>query len=92
MSKSGNRYPSKLKFQIVLELLGGESTGRLARAYGVHPSSIRRWRRTFMKNGPSVFEARRGTADYENRISELQRLLRRKEVVAALLRNFLDRR
>ncbi|MGM0628104.1 MAG: transposase [Candidatus Fermentibacterota bacterium] len=92
MSKSGNRYPSELKFQVVLELLEGESIGRLARAYGVHPSSIRRWRRTFMKNGPSVFEARRSTADYESRISELQRLLRRKEVVAALLRNFLDRR
>lgn len=33
------RYPAKLKFQVVLELLRGDKTaGQIAKAYGVHRS------------------------------------------------------
>lgn len=91
MSKNRNRYSPRLKFQVVLELLEGKSVGQVAKAYGVHPGSISRWRRKFMENGPSVFDTDGKTADYESRISELEQLLGKKEVEIALLKNFLGR-
>jgi len=40
------RYPPKFKFQVVLELLqGGQSVGRLAKSYDVHPNSILKWKK-----------------------------------------------
>jgi transposase-like protein len=86
------RYSPQLKFQIVLELLQGDRTvGQVAKAYDVHPNSLSAWKRTVMEQGPEIF-ARDGTvAQYERRIAELERLLGKKEVEIALLKNFLGR-
>ena len=44
------RYPPKLKFQVVLELLKGDKTpSQVARAYNVHPNSAGLWKRTFLE-------------------------------------------
>ena len=86
------RYSAKLKFQLVLEVLTGDKTvGQVARAYGIHPNSVSAWKRTFLEKGPDIF-ARNGTVThYERRIAQLERLIGRKEVEIALLKNFLGR-
>jgi len=86
------RYSPQLKFQIVLELLQGDRTvSQVAKAYDVHPNSVNAWKRTILEQGPEIF-ARDGTvAQYERRIAELERLLGKKEVEIALLKNFLGR-
>ncbi len=39
------RYPPKLKFQIVLEVMKRDkSVLQIAKAYGVHPKSVNKWR------------------------------------------------
>jgi len=88
----GKRYSPKLKFQVVLELLTGDKTnGQVAKVYGVHPNTVGAWKQTFLEKGPEVF-ARDGTvAEYERRIGELERLIGKKEVESALLKNFLGR-
>ena len=89
MAKS---YSPKLKFQIVLEALQGEKTsGQIAKAYGVHPNSINKWKREFLENGPEVFDQEGVVAEYEKRIADLEQLLGKKEVEIALLKNFLGR-
>ena len=83
-------YSPKLKFQVVLELLEGEkSTAQVARAYGIHPNTCSAWRRTLLEKGPEVFAKDGTVAEYERRIAELERLLGKKEVEIALLKNFL---
>ena len=86
------RYSPKLKFQIVLEALKGEqSVAQIAKAYGVHPNSIHKWKQEFLENGPEVFDQEGVVADYEQRIANLEQLLGKKEVEIALLKNFLGR-
>ena len=86
------RYPAKVKFQIVLELIQGEKTiGQVAKAYGVHPNSANKWKQEFLENGPEVFDQEGLIGDYEDRIADLEQLLGKKEVEIALLKNFLGR-
>jgi transposase-like protein len=85
-------YPAKVKFQVVLETLQGEkSIGQIAKAYGVHPNSIHKWKKDFLEKGPEVFDQEGVVADYEERIADLEQLLGKKEVEIALLKNFLGR-
>ncbi len=84
------RYSPKLKFQVVLELLKGNKTpSQVARACNVHPNSAGLWKRTFLEKGPEVFSRDWDITEYERRIAELERLLGKKEVEIALLKNFL---
>ena len=86
------KYPPKLKSQVVLELLQGEKTvGQIAKAYGVHPNSIHKWKKEFLEKGPEVFDQEGVVAEYEERIADLEQLLGKKEVEIALLKNFLGR-
>jgi transposase-like protein len=84
------RYPPKVKFQVVLEVLSGEKTpGQVAKAYGVHPNSVNAWKRAFLEKGPEIFAHDGTVAEYERRIAELERLVGQKEIEIALLKNFL---
>jgi len=86
------RYPPKLKFQIVLEVIKRDkSVGQIAKAYGVHPNSVNKWKQEFLENGPDVFDQDGNVVEYERRIAELEQLLGKKEVEIALLKNFLGR-
>lgn len=84
------RYPPKLKFQVVLELLKGNKTpSQVARAYNVHPNSAGLWKRELLEKGPEIFSKDGVVAEYERRIAELEQLLGKKELEIALLKNFL---
>jgi len=92
MPRGRPRYSSKVKFQIVLELVSGKkSLAQLAKAYSVHPNSILLWKKTLLERGPHIFEESSGSTGLERRISELEQLLGKKEVEIALLKNFLGR-
>jgi len=93
MSRTRKRYSSRLKFQVVLEALTGEKTpGQIAKAYGVHPNSISLWKRTLLERGPEVFARDGAVREYERSIARLERLLGKKEVEIALLKNFLGQK
>ena len=88
----GKRYSAKLKFQVVTELLTGDKTpGQVAKAYGVHPNTVNAWKKAFLEKGPEIFSQDNIIAEYERRIAELERLVGRKELEIALLKNFLGR-
>ena len=88
----GKRYSAKLKFQVVTELLSGDKTpGQIAKAYGVHPNTVNAWKKAFLEKGPDIFSQDNVIAEYERRIAELERLVGRKELEIALLKNFLGR-
>jgi len=88
----GKRYSAKLKFQVVTELLSGDKTpGQIAKAYGVHPNTVNAWKKAFFEKGPEIFSQDNIVAEYERRIAELERLVGRKELEIALLKNFLER-
>lgn len=92
MTKRRRPYTPKLKFQAVLEVLTGNKTpGQVAKAYGVHANSVGLWKKTLLEKGPEIF-AQDGTIEqYERQIADLERLLGKKEVEIALLKNFLGR-
>lgn len=84
------RYPAKLKFQVVLELLQGhKSPGQVAKAYGIHPNTANKWKQQFLEKGAELFSQESTVAEYERRMAELEQLLGKKEVEIALLKNFL---
>ena len=86
------RYSAKLKFQVVTELLAGDkSTGQVAKVYGVHPNTVNAWKKAFFEKGPDIFSKNSTVAKYERRIADLERLIGKKEVEIALLKNFLGR-
>ena len=91
--KSKKDYTSKQKFQMVLECLTSDKEdAEIARAYGVHPTTLSKWKRQFLDSGAEIFSGNESVKTYEKQISELERLLGRKEVELALLRNFMDNR
>jgi transposase-like protein len=90
MPRPKRRYSAKVKFQAVLELVKGEkTTGQIAKAYGIHPNSLSQWKQTFLERGSEVFETAGVGSEYAKRISDLERLVGKKEVEIALLKNFL---
>ena len=77
---------------MVLEALKAEGKGaeaQVARAYGVQPVTLAKWKREFLEHGAEVFGGKEEVKAYEKKIAELERMLRQKEVEIALLKNFL---
>jgi transposase-like protein len=92
MARTGRRISSRLKFQVVLELLSGEKTpAQIAKAYGVHPNSVGIWKKRFLEQGPQIFENESAGTGAEKKLADMERLLGKKEVEIALLKNFLGR-
>ncbi len=86
----GKRYSAKFKFQVVQELLtGGKTSGQVAKGYRIHPNTLRAWKETFLERGAEIFAQDGTVAEYERRIADLERLIGKKEVEIALLKNFL---
>jgi transposase len=87
--KKAKQYSAQFKFTVVLEAFSGEKAeGEIARAYGVHPVTLSRWKKQFLGHGAEVFGGSEEVKAYETRIGQLERMLGQKEVELALLRNF----
>jgi transposase-like protein len=91
LGKKGKGYSPRFQFQVVLEVLKGDRDAvEIARAHGLHPTTVSRWKREFLENGPAVFGKDSTLLAYEKKIKEMERLLGRKEVELALLQSFMD--
>ena len=83
-------YSPNLKFQVVLEVLTEDkSAAQVARAYDVHPNTVRNWVDKFKENGSEVFAKNGEVKKLEERIRELEQLVGQKEREIAVLKNFL---
>lgn len=92
VSKTRKRYSGKVKFQVVLEMIkGGKTVGEVARAFGVHPTMLPKWKALFLDKGPSLFEEPGAVSESEKKIEELQGIVGKKEVEIELLKKFLGR-
>ena len=95
MKSNGNRYSPEFKFRVVVEALRGEgqrTDAEVARAFGVHPVTLARWKEQFMDRGAEVFGGKDEIRAYERQVADLERMLGHKEVEIALLKNFLGER
>lgn len=93
MASKRKDYTPKFKFQVVLETLKGDrADAEIARAFGVHPVTLSKWKAQFIEHGPEVFSGNQAVIDYEKRIADMERMLGQKEVEIALLKNFLTGR
>jgi len=88
-TKYARRYSAKLKFQAVLEVLGGKDVAQTARAYDIHPTSLNHWRSRVLESGPELFSADSTVKEYEKKLADMERLIGKKEVEIAFLKNFL---
>jgi len=89
---NGARYSPAFKFQVVLEALKAEGKGteaQVARADGVHPVTLAKWKRHFLEHGVEVFGGKDEVKAHGKKVAELERMLGQKEVEIALLKNFL---
>ena len=90
MPSKPKSYTPKFKFQLVLEILQGErSEVELGRIYGVHHTTLSKWKRQFLDHGAEVFSSNEEVKRYEKRLAELERMIGQKEIELALLKNFM---
>jgi transposase len=87
MAHKKESYTPKFKFQLVLEVLQGDrSEVEVGRIYGVHHTTISKWKRQFIEHWAEVFSGDEEVKRYEKRVAELERLLGQKEIELALLK------
>ncbi len=85
------RYSAAFKFNLVCEALASEKTeAELARLHNVHPVTLSNWKKRFLEQGSKVFSGDDALREKEKEIARLERLLGRKEVELALVRNFFS--
>jgi transposase-like protein len=90
MAQKPKSYTPKFKFQLVLEVLHNEiSEVEVGRTYGVHHTTISKWKRQFLEHGAEVFSGNDEVKRYEKRIADLERMIGQKEIELALLKNFM---
>jgi len=93
LAKTRKRYSPEFKFRVVMELLQSDrSAAELARAYDVHPVTLSGWKRHFEEHGAEVFGGKEEVQQYEQRVADLERMLGKKEIELALLKNILGER
>jgi transposase-like protein len=84
------RYSPELKSQVALEVIEhNKSAAEVARAYDVHPNTVRNWVQTFRDNAAAVFAQDGEVNDLEQDVRELEQLVGKKEREIAVLKNFL---
>ncbi len=66
MSKKRRKHCAEFKTKVVLDLLKGTQTlAELAGKYGVHPTQLTKWKRTFLENAPQLFSQSNGSPGKE---------------------------
>jgi len=93
LAKSSKSYSPRFKFQVTLEALTSDkSLAEIARVYDVHPVTLSNWKQQFLDKGAEVFSGKEEVKSYEKKVSDLERILGKKEVEIALLKNILGER
>jgi transposase-like protein len=61
MSKTRRKHRPEFKVQVVLDILKGvETLSEISSKYGVHPTQLTKWRRTFLEKAPEIFSSKSG--------------------------------
>lgn len=87
-----NKYTAKFKFDRVVESIKEDNVSLVARQYGFGTNLLSKWRGYFLENGHLIFETRpdQEVTKLKKRISQLERLLGKKEIELNLIQNFAD--
>ena len=60
------RYSPRFKFQVVMEATtNSNKVVQVARAYDVHPNTVRNWINEFKEKGPEIFSKKGALNDLE---------------------------
>jgi len=74
----------------VLEALqSGGTDAEVARAYDIHPVTLSNWKKKLAENGPKAFDGGDELKEKEDKIAKLERMVGKKGVEIALMKNFL---
>lgn len=77
MASNRRQYSAEFKAKLVLQALGGEKTpSEICRIHKLNPTVLNRWRKEFLEQAPSIFERGEGSNASEQKIAELERLVR----------------
>ena len=67
------KFTREFKLEAVRRLEAGQSSGAVARALEVHPSTLRDWRAELRKRGEQAFAGNGQQQNDQSRIAELER-------------------
>ena len=70
--KKPKTYAPKFKLEV---LQGERSEVEFGRGYGVHHTTISKWKHHFLEHGAEIFVDKEEVERYEKRIAELERLI-----------------
>lgn len=86
------RYSARFKFEVALAaVIGDRNIAQIAAMYGVHASTVSRWKRELLKKGPEVFATESTVEQLEQHVADLERLLGQKEAEIARLTSLVRR-
>ena len=73
MSRKRTRYSTKLKTQLVLEILKGDKTlNEIASENSITPKNLQNWKRQFLENAEIAMEPSKAVSEYKEEIKELK--------------------
>ena len=79
MSKTRRKHRPEFKVQVVLDILKGvETLSEISSKYGVHPTQLTKWRRTFLEKAPEIFSSKGGHGDRDRDRDEVEAELYKK--------------
>lgn len=79
-------FDKEFKLQVVAEIDAGTTVAAAAREHGVHPETIRLWRKQLRKYGDRAFAGNGNSYTDEARIAQLERTLGQMAAENALLK------
>lgn len=79
-------FDKEFKYQILREIDAGTTVASVAREHGVHPETIRLWKRQQRKYGDRAFAGNGNSYSDEAKIAQLERTLGQMAAENALLK------
>ena len=79
-------FDNEFKYQILREIDAGTTVASVAREHGVHPETIRLWKRQQRKYGDRAFAGNGNSYSDEAKIAQLERTLGQMAAENALLK------
>jgi transposase-like protein len=84
------KHSGEFKLRIVIESFQKNKVAAVARRYSVHPNLLRKWRRELIQRGECVFERCTEAQQFRKRITELEKLICKKDIEINVLKSCVD--
>jgi transposase len=85
MATQRRLFDKEIKLQVLREIDAGSTVAAVAREHGVHPETIRLWKRRIRKYGDRAFAGNGNAYSDEAKIAQLERTLGQMAAENALL-------